>query len=78
MPKVEMDVETTLPPERVRAALLDFSHRRPQIWPGIAPSLYEVSSVGDTTADVKEGTKSPGMTVWARERYDWSDPETVR
>jgi polyketide cyclase/dehydrase/lipid transport protein len=78
MPKVEMDVETTLPPERVREALLDFSDRRPEIWPGIARSLYEVYSVGDTTADVKEGTKSPGMTVWARERYDWSDPETIR
>ena len=73
-----MDVETTLPPERVREALLDFSERRPQIWPGIAASLYEVYSVGETTADVKEGTKSPGMTVWARERYDWSDPQTVR
>jgi hypothetical protein len=78
MPKVEMDVETTLPPERVREALLDFSDRRPQIWPGIAPSLYEVYSVGETTADVREGTNSPGMTVWARERYDWSDPETIR
>jgi len=37
MPKLEMDVETTLPPERVREALLDFSKRRPQIWPGITP-----------------------------------------
>ncbi|MFL5735905.1 MAG: SRPBCC family protein [Actinomycetota bacterium] len=78
MPKVEMDVETTLSPERVREALLDFSDRRPDIWPGITRSLYEVYSVGDTTADVKEGTKSPGMTVWARERYDRSDPETIR
>jgi len=78
MPKVEMDVTTTLPPEAVRGALLDFSERRPQIWPGITPSLYEVYSVGDTTAEIKEGTKSPGMTVWARERYDWSDPDTVR
>jgi len=78
MPKVEMDVETTLPPERVREALLDFSDRRPEIWPGISRSLYEVYSVGDTSAEVKEGTKSPGMTVWAKERYDWSDPETVR
>jgi hypothetical protein len=78
LPKVEMDVQTTLPPERVREALLDFSERRPQIWPGDLAVVYEVYSVGETTADVREGTKSPGMTVWARERYDWSDPETVR
>jgi hypothetical protein len=78
MPRVELDVETPLPPERVREALLDFSERRPEIWPGIEPSLYEVYSVGETTADVKEGSKLPGMTVWAREDYDWSDPRTVR
>ena len=74
MPKVEMDVETAVDPELARAALLDFSPRRPQVWPGITPSLYEVYEVGETTADVKEGTR----TVWAREHYDWSAPETVR
>ena len=42
MPEVEMDVETTLPPERVREALLDFSERRPQIWPGIAATRVSV------------------------------------
>jgi hypothetical protein len=78
VPKVELDIGTTLPPEEVRAALLDFSERRPQIWPGLTPGLYEVYSVGETSAEVKEGTRAPGMTVWARERYDWSDPETVR
>jgi hypothetical protein len=78
MPHVALDVETTLAPERVREALLDFSARRPEIWPGIEPSLYEVYSVGETSAEVKEGSKAPGMTVWARERYDWSQPNTIR
>jgi hypothetical protein len=77
MPKVEMDIETTLPPERVIAGLTDFSGRRPEIWPGITPSLYEVYSVGETSADVQEGTKSPGMTVWAKEHYDWATPGKV-
>jgi hypothetical protein len=77
MPKVELDVDTRVPPEQVRAALLDFSDRRPEIWPGIEPSLYEVYSVGTSTADVKEGSKMPGMAVWAREHYDWSDPQVV-
>ena|SRR5947207_1674809 len=78
MPKVEMDVETTLPPERVKEALLDFSDRRPEIWTGIDPTQYEVYSVSETSAEIREGTKLPGAKVWARERYDWSQPNTIR
>jgi hypothetical protein len=77
LPKVEMDVETGLPPERVIGALLDFSDARPKIWPGIEPSLYEVYSVGEREADIKEGSKLPGATIWAKEHYDWSTPGTV-
>jgi hypothetical protein len=77
MPHVELDVETSVAPEDVTAALLDFSPRRPEIWPGLTASLYEVYSVGETSAEVKEGTKMPGMTVWAKERYDWSVPGVV-
>ena len=78
MPKAEMNVETSLPPQRVREALLDFSGRRPEIWTGIDPTLYEVYSVGETSAEIREGTKLPGARVWARERYDWSDPNRIR
>jgi hypothetical protein len=78
MAHLELDVETSLSPDRVRDALLDFSERRPDIWPELDRSLYEVYSVGEGTADVKEGSKLPGMTVWARERYDWSEPNTIR
>jgi hypothetical protein len=78
MPRLELDVETSLPPERVRDAILDFSERRPELWPGIDPSLYEVYSVGETSADVREGTKLPFTRIWARERYDWSTPGTIR
>lgn len=78
MAHLELDVETSVSPERVRAALLDFSERRPDIWPGLERSLYEVYSVGETTADVKEGSKMPAMTIWARERYDWSEPDVIR
>ena len=77
MPKVETDIDTALPPERVLEELLDFSERRPDIWPGIEPSLYEVYSVGQTEADIKEGTKMPVATIWAKEHYDWSTPGTV-
>ena len=77
MPKVEMDVETSASPETVRAALLDFSDRRPEIWPGIEPSLYKVYAIGDNFAEVQEGTKMPGVSIWAKERYDWSSDERV-
>ena len=78
MARLELDIETPVAPERVREALIDFSERRPEIWPGLERSLYEVYSVGESTAEVKEGSKLPGMTVWANEHYDWSDPRTVR
>ena len=78
MPRAEMELDTTVSPETVRAALLDFSPRRPEVWPGIAASEYKVYETGATSADVREGTKSPGMTIWAREHYDWSDPQTVK
>jgi polyketide cyclase/dehydrase/lipid transport protein len=77
MPKVELDVETSAAPGTVRSALLDFSDRRPEIWPSIEPSLYEVYEVGDTYADIKEGNKVPGGVVWAKEHYDWSNPDVI-
>ncbi|MEA5454099.1 hypothetical protein SPF06_05115 [Sinomonas sp. JGH33] len=78
MSAIEFEMETTASPEKVRGALIDFSGRRPQLWPGIEPSLYEVYSVDETTAEVREGSKGPGGKIWARERYDWSDPHSVR
>ncbi|MDP9890170.1 hypothetical protein [Pseudarthrobacter enclensis] len=77
MPKVEMVVDTPIPPATVREALLDFSPGRPNVWPGIHAPLYEVYDVGDTYADIREGSKAPGGAIWAKEHYDWSDPETV-
>ncbi len=77
MAHVELDIDTPLSLERVIGALTDFSERRLEIWPGLHPSLYEVRSLGDTWAEVKEGSRLPGMTVWAIEHYDWSVPDTV-
>jgi hypothetical protein len=77
MARLEVEIDTSLAPQRVLDALLDFSERRPEIWPGLAPEFYEVYSVGETSADVKEGSSMPGMKIWAREHYDWSTPGTV-
>jgi hypothetical protein len=74
MPRIELDVETSVPPEKVIAALTDFSDRRPDIWPGLSRQFYEVYSVGETSAEVREGNP-PGF--WAKETYDWSTPGKV-
>jgi hypothetical protein len=76
MARIEMDLDTKLPPDRVIGALTDFSERRPDIWPGLSREYYEVYSVGDTWAEVREGNVKPFRT-WAKERYDWSTPGKV-
>jgi hypothetical protein len=77
MPSLDIPIETDLPPDEVRRRLIDFSPDRPKIWPGITPELYKVYEVGETSAEVQEGTKTPFGTFWARERYDWSDPNRI-
>ena len=76
MARIEFDVGTTLPLEKVRAMLLDFSEGRPDTWPGLARDQYKVYSVGETSAEIREGNKRP--KVWARERYDWSRPGIIK
>ena len=63
-------------PQQVRAAATDFSERRPQIWSGIDPKRFTVHALGDSTVEVTEGSRQFGG-IWARERYDWSDPHLV-
>ena len=78
MPQLELDIETDVPPETVIAALTDTTEKRLEYWPGISPEFYEVVAKGDTWADIKEGTKAPGMSAWAIEHYDWSQPGIVK
>jgi len=77
MAKFNVAIETRAEAQQVLDALLDFSDRRPDIWPGLARECYEVYSVGETSAEVREGSTRP-VKVWARERYDWSTPGVVR
>jgi len=74
MARVEFDIDTDIPPDRIRAALIDFSARRPSLWPGLSRKEFVVYQVGETWAVVREGN---GGSVWARERYDWSRPGNV-
>ena len=70
----EYSAETSVPPERVIAATIDFTDRRPDLWPGLTRSQYKVLEKGETSALVQEGTGILRVV----ERYDWSQPNVVR
>jgi hypothetical protein len=74
MPRFTFDLHSAAPPESIRAALLDFSERRPDVWPGLPKDQYEVYELGETWAEIREGYRGP---IWWRERYDWSIPGRV-
>jgi hypothetical protein len=71
VPKIEFAVESDLPPERILAAAIDFSDRRPDIWPSISRRFYKVHDQGDGWCECTEGSDIAGG-IWARERYEWS------
>ena len=74
MARLEFDLETDLAPERVISALIDFSERRPELWPGLKAGDYRLDEIGPTWAVIREGS---GSGIWSRERYDWSTPGIV-
>jgi len=76
MAKIHYEADGPISAERFTAALTDFSERRPEIWPGLDEMFYKVHELGATWAEVTEGTDVLGG-VWARERYDWSQPGLV-
>jgi hypothetical protein len=71
MPRVTFDIHTSLPPERVMSMLTDFSPRRLDLWPMLAPELYKVHELEQGSADVKEGSLYPAV-IWERDHYEWS------
>ena len=77
MARIVFDINTALPAERVLAMLTDFTARRPELWPTLAPELYEVYEVGPTSADVKEGSLKPFL-IWEQVHYDWAVTGRVR
>lgn len=76
MASLRFTVDSPRPPEEVFGALIDFSERRPALWPTIDPSVYTLHAAGEGWAEATEGTDVMGG-IWARERYDWS-PGRVR
>ena len=72
-PKFSFVLDVRDPPEKVIGAMIDFSDRRPEIWPNLSTTIYRAHSVGENTADVTEGTDVPGGGVWERVTYEWTD-----
>jgi hypothetical protein len=72
--RFDFDMRSDAGPDAIRAALLDFTDHRPELWPGLPRDQYEVYAVGDTWAEIREGYRGP---IWNRERYDWSVPGRV-
>jgi len=74
--RLSMALDTRATPDQVVAAFTDFTDRRLEIWTDLDPNKYEVRELGERWAVVKEGSARP--SVWAVERYDWSQPGTVQ
>jgi hypothetical protein len=69
--RMTFEIQTELEPRRVLDAMVDFSDRRPDLWPALSRKYYNVHELGENWADVTEGSDTMGG-IWARERYDWS------
>ena len=50
------------------AMLTDFSPNRPEVWPMLAPELYEGYRLDAGSAYVKEGSTFP-RRIWERDDY---------
>ena len=71
MARIEFNLTSALPPERILAAATDFSEARPDLWPAISRRYYKVHDQGEGWCDCTEGSDVAGG-IWAREHYEWS------
>jgi hypothetical protein len=78
MPTIRFDLQSTLAPEAVLAALTNFSPSRAEVWPNVDSDHFRLHDQGPGWAEVTEGSSVAGG-VWERERYSWdADALTVR
>jgi hypothetical protein len=71
---VRFHLVSTLSPKDVLGVLTDFSPYRAEAWPTIDAEHFEVHGLGDTWAEVTEGTAAP----WERACYEGEpDGDTV-
>ena len=74
---IKVAAQTPSRPQRVLEAARDFSDRRADVWPNVRTRHLQVHERGDDFAEVTEGTWVVGL-FWERNRYDWSQPESVK
>ena len=67
MTVVRFHLVSQLGPKEVLRVLTDFGPARAEAWPTIDAGHFEVHELGDTWAEVTEGTAA----AWERARYDW-------
>jgi hypothetical protein len=76
MTTIHFTATTPVAPERIIQVFTDFTPQRLHTFPNIDPRYYQVHAVGDTSAEVTEGSAFFGG-VWERDRYDWSHPGEI-
>lgn len=69
MPTVRLHMTSALSASELMSVLTDFSSARPTAWPTIDADHFRVHALGDTWAEVTEGTAS----AWERARYEWDN-----
>jgi len=70
--------ESSLPADKIRATLTNFSDGDQRIadFANLSADVFQVHELGDTFAVVTEGASIAGG-FWEKLRYDWSDPNVV-
>lgn len=72
MTTIRVTTASPLAPEQFLSAARDFSPRREEVFPAVSMERMEVHELGDTSADVTEGTSTGIGANWERCDYDWS------
>ena len=78
MTTIHVTTHSRLSPEQVLAAGHDFSARRAEIFPAVSIPHFDVHELGQTTADVTEGTPVGVGINWERCDYDWSQSGSIK
>ena len=73
MATIHLHQRTKITAEEYIAGLTDFGPGRAKLFPNSADDYLHVHQLGETTADVTEGSGG----VWERLQYDWSDSSHV-
>jgi hypothetical protein len=77
MSTITIELDCPLAPEWVLPAAYDFGPGRSDVWPAVRAQHFTVHELGETSADVTEGTPVGVGVNWERCDYDWSQPGLV-